>query len=67
MFGFYYALTGLIFGIAVSRLASKKGGCGEDWFIIGFILNLPALLLLKYIYREKEGEKIIPTAVNAGF
>lgn len=67
MFGFYYALFGVAFGIALSRLAKKRGGSPEDWFIIGFVFNLPAALILLFINREKEGEKIIPSPVNAGF
>lgn len=67
MFGFYYALIGIAFGIALSRQAKKKGGSPEDWFILGFVFNLPAALILLYLNREKEGEKIIPFHANAGF
>jgi len=54
MFGFYFAATGLLFGTLCSLKAKNRLSFNEEWFIVGFILNLPGYLILLSILRKKK-------------
>ncbi len=60
MFGLYFAITGLIFGMLCSIKAKQKGRRNEDWFLLGFVLNIFAyiVILLFPIYQAKTKELV---------
>jgi hypothetical protein len=52
MFGFYYALIGLFFGVLCSIKAKEMGISNSEWFTFGFAFNIPAYLILR-IFASK--------------
>lgn len=54
MFGFYYSIIGLIFGVLCSIKAKEMGIRNMEWFTIGFAFNIPAYLVL-HIYASRTG------------
>jgi hypothetical protein len=65
MLGFYYAAAGLLFGILCSYKAKNKLTYNEEWFIIGFIFNLPGYLILLLLLKAKgrQEKKIAPISL----
>jgi len=61
MFGFYYAIAGLIFGALCSKKAKEKGMQNKDWFTLGFALNIFAYILILIIplYNAKTNEPVL--------
>lgn len=49
MFGFYYAIAGLIFGTLCSIKAKGKQRCNTAWFTLGFALNIFAYILISIV------------------
>jgi hypothetical protein len=52
MFGFYYAVLGLIFGILCSVKAKDMKISNTEWFTLGFAFNIPAYLAL-FVYASR--------------
>ncbi|NJD21877.1 MAG: hypothetical protein FIA82_04320 [Melioribacter sp.] len=46
MFGLWFSIIGLIFGVICSYTAKEKNRAQKEWFILGFIFSALSLLLL---------------------
>jgi hypothetical protein len=52
MFGFYYAIIGLVFGFLCSKKAKEKGISYKDWFTLGFALNIFAYFAISMVSEK---------------
>ncbi len=46
MFGLWFSIIGLVFGVACSLTAKDKKRAQKEWFILGFVFSILSLLLL---------------------
>lgn len=49
MLGFWIVPIGTVFGILCSIKARKKERSFNDWFILGFIFSVAALLIITFL------------------
>lgn len=52
MFGLWFSIAGLIFGILCSYIAKEKNRAQKEWFLLGFIFSVFALGVI-YLVRAK--------------
>jgi hypothetical protein len=52
MFGLWFSIIGLIFGVICSLKAREKNRATQEWFILGFIFSVIALAVI-YILPSK--------------
>jgi len=55
MFGLWFSIIGLIFGSLCSFLAKDKNRAQKEWFTLGFIFSVFALVLI-YLLSDVENE-----------
>jgi hypothetical protein len=62
MFGLWYSITGMIFGIICSINARGKKRASKEWFMLGFIFSFLAYGILYLLPQNelKENEKNSP-------
>ncbi len=53
MFGLWFSIVGLIFGILCSFKAIEKNRTQKEWFILGFIFSVLGLILLHLLPNKK--------------
>jgi len=53
MFGLWFSVIGLIFGVLCSFAAKDKNRAQKEWFILGFIFSILSLLLLLLLPANK--------------
>ncbi|MHB8905679.1 MAG: hypothetical protein ACYC4T_04940 [Melioribacteraceae bacterium] len=53
MFGLWFSLAGLLFGILCSYYAGEKKRASKEWFMLGFIFSFIALGIL-YLLPNNE-------------
>ena len=54
MFGLWFSIIGLIFGVFCSLTAKDKNRAQKEWFILGFIFSILSLLLILLLPNNKE-------------
>ena len=52
MFGLWFSIIGLVFGVLCSFKAREKNRVGEDWFLLGFIFSVITLAILHFLPDE---------------
>ena len=58
MFGLWFSLIGLLFGTLCSIKAKEKNRFQHDWFILGFIFSLIAIVVLNFLSAKSNEPKI---------
>lgn len=53
MFGLWFSIFGLLFGGLCSYEAKRKGRSHQDWFLLGFLFSIAALLILHFLPNEQ--------------
>ena len=46
MFGLWFSIVGLLFGILCSLKAKEKNRVQKDWFTLGFVFSVLALVII---------------------
>lgn len=49
MFGLWFSIIGLIFGILSSLKAREKNRASREWFILGFVFSFIAYAVIKLL------------------
>ena len=57
MFGLWFSIIGLLFGVFCSYEAKRKGRSQQDWFVIGFLFSIIAIIVLRLLPNEQTMEK----------
>ncbi len=56
MFGLWFSIFGLLFGGISSFEAKRKGRSQSDWFVMGFLFSIPAIIVLRLLPNEQTTE-----------
>ncbi len=49
MFGLWFSIIGLIFGLFCSVKAKEKNRATQEWFVLGFVFSFFALVILSLL------------------
>jgi hypothetical protein len=60
MFGFWIVPIGTVFGILCSIKARKKERSFNDWFILGFVFSVAALLIITFLPNGNLKDENLP-------
>jgi len=52
MFGLWFSIIGLVFGVICSVKAREKKRVGQDWFLLGFIFSVITFAILHFLPDE---------------
>ena len=57
MFGFWFSIIGLVFGVVCSLKAREKNRASQEWFILGFIFSFLAYIVISLLPAEGPTEQ----------